>query len=278
MELETACAKELELKPQTLRPKGKDWWEFFGYILANIGFTLAIGVIFAIVLLVITLSDMRGFLSITTPNELLSFAVMAWAGIFNTASYFLPMYLIGFRMGRFTLAGMGLKPLRWRWHWLTQALLITVFLFFLDLGISYLLGYASTGVWQPYPTSPTRAMMYNVKNPNIWNFLLGIAGMGLIIPIGEEVFFRGAIFGWLRRYYKFWASAIVSSVLFGIGHYDHLPLVFSAGIAGFFLAYLYEKDKSLLSPITLHAVNNTVGVLLLFISKWFPNLLPSWLG
>ncbi len=216
VEPETACTNELE--PLTLRPKSKDWWEFFGYILASTGFALAIGIIFAIVLLAIMPSDMRGFFNIITPNDLLSFVAMAWAGIFNTASYFLPVYLIGLRMGRFSLSSMGFKPLRWRWRWLTQALLITVFLFFLDLGISYLLGYASTGSWQPYPASPTRAMMHDVKNPNIWNFLLAIASIGLIIPIGEELFFRGAIFGWLRRYYRFWASAIVSSVLLGIGH------------------------------------------------------------
>ena len=57
---------------------------------------------------------------------------------------------------------------------------------------------------------------------------LGIAG-----PFGEELLFRGFIFRQLRRWAgaPFWLAALISSLLFGLGHYSQGDTVTASLIA-----------------------------------------------
>ena len=92
------------------------------------------------------------------------------------------------------------------------------------------------------PSAPYQIFIY---------FLVG----GVIGPIWEEIFFRGIIFGFFRRWGGL-AAILISTVLFVLPHYDghHLPLTQIVG--GIVFAVAYEKEKSLIVPITIHCLGN----------------------
>jgi len=98
-----------------------------------------------------------------------------------------------------------------------------------------------------------------IQNPLPGNtgglILLFLVG-GVVAPITEELFFRGILYGFLRR----WGvvpALVLSSLLFVLAH----ETVFTAFIliqltGGLLFALAYEMEKNLMVPITLHVLGN----------------------
>jgi CAAX protease family protein len=85
-------------------------------------------------------------------------------------------------------------------------------------------------------------------------FLFFLVG-GIIAPVAEEVFFRGILYGFLRRWgiaVALVLSTLVFSVSHGLGH--GFPLTQAVG--GILFAVAYEIEKNLLVPITIHCLGN----------------------
>lgn len=78
-----------------------------------------------------------------------------------------------------------------------------------------------------------------------------------LVPLWEEMFFRGFIHNVLRNRLGMWAAIFVSSLLFGLFHLIPLQII-GAFTLGLMLAWLYEKSGSLWLPIFAHALNNFV--------------------
>jgi len=97
--------------------------------------------------------------------------------------------------------------------------------------------------------------------------LTGIA-IVFMAPVAEEVFFRGFVFGGLRRYLNLPIAGLLSGALFALAHGDP-GLVVPFACVGLVLAYVYEKSGSLFASIGVHFVFNTVSFLLLL-------LVPEW--
>lgn len=94
---------------------------------------------------------------------------------------------------------------------------------------------------------------------HLWLLMVAL----IVGPICEELFFRGLVFGALRRQWPFWAAALVSSAVFAASHgwgsswglaAPVLWLQIAAG--GFAAAYTYELTGTLAAPITLHVAFN----------------------
>ena len=104
----------------------------------------------------------------------------------------------------------------------------------------------------PLPSAPRQIFIF---------FLVG----GVIGPIWEEIFFRGIIFGFFRRW-GVYAAILISTALFVLPHFDghHLPLTQIVG--GIVFAIAYEKEKSLMVPITIHCLGNMAIFSLAFFS------------
>ncbi|SFB26265.1 MULTISPECIES: CPBP family intramembrane glutamic endopeptidase [unclassified Bacillus (in: firmicutes)] len=88
----------------------------------------------------------------------------------------------------------------------------------------------------------------------------------IIGPILEEIVFRKIIFGSLYKKYNFFISALISSVIFALAHFEpeHI-LLYSA--MGFTFAFLYVRTKNILVPIFAHVAMNTIVVLIQSIYK-----------
>ena len=81
-------------------------------------------------------------------------------------------------------------------------------------------------------------------------------------PIGEEVCFRGFLFGGLRERLPRIAAALISAAIFGALHATTgisavPPLIFF----GLVLALLYERTGSIVPGILLHMLNNSVALI-----------------
>jgi len=95
----------------------------------------------------------------------------------------------------------------------------------------------------------------------LWVIPLGVVAA----PIFEEFIFRGLIFGGLRRSFGLWPATLASAAVFAI---LHPPLaivpVFALGVC---TALVYERSRSLLAPMIVHAVYNAcvIGVPTFFV-------------
>jgi hypothetical protein len=87
---------------------------------------------------------------------------------------------------------------------------------------------------------------------------------GIAVPFAEELFFRGVLFAWLRKHWSMWPSLLASAFLFGLVHFD-IAVGVTAFILGIVLGWVYEKSKSLWAPFLIHALNNSLRLLLLYI-------------
>lgn len=93
---------------------------------------------------------------------------------------------------------------------------------------------------------------------------LAITGVAVILaaPVGEELFFRGFLFGSLRGRMGFGGAASISGAVFAVTHYIPLlmPLFFVVGLG---LAWVYERRGSLWTCMVAHAAFNAVGYTLI---------------
>jgi uncharacterized protein len=103
--------------------------------------------------------------------------------------------------------------------------------------------------------------------------VLGSLAAGILIvvaaPLTEEIFFRGFVFGGLRRALPFAAAAAIPAVIWGLLHYtgpDSWGVVLQLAIFGLVLAWLYERTGSLWPPIALHLFNNALAFAILMSS------------
>lgn len=97
-----------------------------------------------------------------------------------------------------------------------------------------------------------------IKNTPI---VITIICAGIIIPIVEEIIFRGLIFNRIKFQYNLTSAMLISSVVFGIYHGNIIQGIY-ATMLGVCLAYAYNKTKNILIPIFIHISANTSVVCL----------------
>lgn len=89
----------------------------------------------------------------------------------------------------------------------------------------------------------------------------------LLIPIGEELIFRGYIQGRILRGLNYWQAILVSAILFSLLHAPYIELIFESGIGSWATSYLtlfggliagalYYKSNSIGVPIIFHVFWN----------------------
>ncbi len=104
-------------------------------------------------------------------------------------------------------------------------------------------------------------IMDQLSNPGLF-VVLG----SLIIPVTEEIFFRGFLFSSLNKFWGFKIAAVFSSLIFAFMHFfvtAFLPIF----VLSLVLCYIFYKSGSLYINILLHIFLNTTSLLLL----WFIN-------
>ncbi len=78
---------------------------------------------------------------------------------------------------------------------------------------------------------------------------------GMLGPIAEEVFFRGILYGFLRRWGVLFAVAL-STMVFVAAHPMSQIILVPQVVGGIVFAVAYEVEGTLLVPITIHVLGN----------------------
>ena len=78
---------------------------------------------------------------------------------------------------------------------------------------------------------------------------------GIIGPVAEEFFFRGILYGFLRRWGVV-VAVFLSTLLFVLPHAIHQRIPITQVVGGIVFAVAYEIGGSLIVPITIHALGN----------------------
>lgn len=89
---------------------------------------------------------------------------------------------------------------------------------------------------------------------------LQIAVLAIIVPISEELVFRGLLFKRFRESGGFMQAALLSAFVFGWIHNNIVQMIYGF-VIGMMLAYLYEKYGSVKAPILAHMSMNLLSVL-----------------
>ncbi len=98
----------------------------------------------------------------------------------------------------------------------------------------------------------------NRANPLFWLFLLTACTAG---PLGEELFFRGMIYRWLKLHVDVRSAILLQGLLFGFVHTYGILHSILASFLGIAFATAYEFRKTLVTPISLHMIQNTVAMI-----------------
>jgi hypothetical protein len=85
----------------------------------------------------------------------------------------------------------------------------------------------------------------------------------LLVPIFEEVFFRGLLLSWLNRHMRFVPALLVQAALFAAMHVYPVvfPYTFLFGIA---TGYVRRGTGSTFNTVLMHVINNVVLLMLGF--------------
>ena len=89
----------------------------------------------------------------------------------------------------------------------------------------------------------------------VLDFILAV----VIAPISEELLYRGVLFNRLKIRKGVYWGLLISSVIFGIGHYygeDPLMHVISAMIFGMLMCALYLKTDNIMICMAVHFLSN----------------------
>lgn len=98
-----------------------------------------------------------------------------------------------------------------------------------------------------------------------WGLAIGLVLAGVVAPVTEELFFRGFLFGGLRRPLGLIGAMFVSGLIFSVVHLQPATIlpIFALGCL---LAFLYEISKSLVPVIIMHATYNTIALVVAYVA------------
>ncbi len=86
-------------------------------------------------------------------------------------------------------------------------------------------------------------------------------------PLIEEIIFRGFLQNWLKNYLSRTLAVIITSFVFAGFHFSfnqgvaNIPIIGSLFALSCFIGFVYEKQRSLIAPIILHATFNFFGII-----------------
>ena len=101
------------------------------------------------------------------------------------------------------------------------------------------------------PAALIRTFLPTKQNDILLFFLIG----GIVAPVAEEVFFRGLLYGFFRRWGVI-AALFLSTLLFVLPHIGSHGLPVTQMVGGLLFAIAYEVEGSLMVPITIHVLGN----------------------
>jgi membrane protease YdiL (CAAX protease family) len=149
-------------------------------------------------------------------------------------------------------------------HLVSWTLVVCAAFFFIEIPLSHLIDRAMTWLQMAHPPQPTVEMFRQIQSPDL--ILKFILTATLVTPFVEELFFRGFLFSFLKRFIPTWGAIVLSAAIFAIAH-ANVGSVVQLWLLGVVLAVAYEHSGSLLLPMGIHGCFNLVTALTLLLTK-----------
>jgi len=244
MEEEIITTSESNQFPVKEPARPASWLDLVLYLLIFVGFAIATAIV-----------------GLAVKGEL-SLAVTALLLVMNFVFLGGGTFLLGIGRGKLTLAELGLWPARWRWSWLFLAVGISFAFIPLRMAIGLI---AQLVVEGNLNSMQARGQLIMGGEEITWlGFIVSLIGVGVLAPVAEEMYFRGALYTWFRRRYAVGVAVLISSFIFAVGHADSAGAAASSIVLGMVSAYLFERTQSLWVSIALHMSTNIAGVVLVY--------------
>lgn len=216
------------------------------------------------------LFEVSVFLFLVLPSIALSFfAVKRGSLSFNLvaiATILRDLGLVGLIVYFFWCKGESLTRIGWRWRAYPREVLLGVVLFVpmniagsvIEKGLIHL-GFSS-------PAAPLPALQ---TSGTLFDSLLGLV-LVVVVAFAEETMFRGYL---ILRFQELTSSetlaVILATIIFAFGHgYEGAAGVGTVAFLGLVFALVYLWRGSLVAPMTMHFLQDFLGIVLLpFLSK-----------
>lgn len=233
--------------PQGRRITKAAWVDLGLYLLLGLGLLFAVSILFGMQLQEITLGV-----------SILLYSV-------NVLFLFGSVVVVGKVRGSLALGEVGFWPVRWKMKWILAAVGLTLGL----LPLRMILGTLALELFDGGMEGLEMRMdVFLPGGLTLHGFVLTLFFTGILVPIAEEMYFRGALYGWLRKHVSYPAALAISTLLFGLGHMDSIAVALSSMVLGFANAVLYERTRSIWAPIAVHALNNSLAMMVIYASMY----------
>ena len=95
--------------------------------------------------------------------------------------------------------------------------------------------------------------------------MVQLLGLGVLVPLAEELFFRGLIYTRIRKRIPAGAAIFFSALLFALFHGNVIQMIFAFPLA-LILAGLYERSGWFACPLAFHMGANLTAIVLNLLS------------
>jgi membrane protease YdiL (CAAX protease family) len=116
-------------------------------------------------------------------------------------------------------------------------------------------------VFGPDPIEHQIAVQRMLEAQNARDGLVVVTCLVAIVPLTEELLFRGLFYFGLSRRYGHGIGLLGSAILFGLAHLSPVPMLY-AGVAGLILGSVAARSGSVWPGIAVHAGVNALPLLL----------------
>lgn len=105
----------------------------------------------------------------------------------------------------------------------------------------------------------------NKSDPNPFLGIAGILNSCIIVPIVEEIGFRGIFLaGLLKSRCRPWLAILITAIVFALFHMSSVKIINTLGF-GIIIGWLYWRTGSIIPGIVIHIVNNSLCIVFAFI-------------
>jgi hypothetical protein len=167
------------------------------------------------------------------------------------------IYFFGLRRKGLGWNILGITPVSGVW------VLITLIVSFIAIPVTGLITLIVTLVFG-LPLENPQLDFLLPDDISLFTAALMILLAGILVPIAEELIFRGFLYNFLKERWGVWPGVFISALIFGIIHANVIVGI-TAFLLGILLAVLYEYSRSLWTSILVHAINNSAKIALLYI-------------
>ena len=141
------------------------------------------------------------------------------------------------------------------------------------LGVMIIVGGLGWLAFRAVPSEVLKDPNINVSGYAGWtlsvtSFLLVLLREAIYVALGEEIFFRGFLEGWLVRRLGFTIGNIIQAIVFILPHLLLLlvslslwPIIIVQFIAGWLIGWLRYRSNSILPGWVAHSLTNAFGAL-----------------